>query len=107
MPIGRDGQWQLLRAAAMTSSKYIRPPESDETVRNRMRDGVLKGTHDRLHGYMPPLGIDPKTGELYKTMPVLKVLPPKHVSEDENNISDLHDYDNLNSHPDAAAARGA
>ena len=29
------------------------------------------------------------------------------ISEDENNISDLHDYDNLDSHPDAAAARGA
>ena len=50
MPTGMDGQWQLLRAAAMTNSKYVRPPESDATVRNRMREGVLKGTHDRLHG---------------------------------------------------------
>ena len=90
------------------TSKYVRPPESDETVRNRMRYGVLKGTYERLHGRgVFPLGIDPKTGELFKTMPVIKVLPPAHINEDENNISDLHDYDDLDSHPDAEAGRSA
>ena len=106
--MGLGQQRQLLRAAAMTSSKYVRPPELDTTVLNRMRYGVLKSTYERLHGRgVFPLGIDPKTGELYKTMPVLKVLPPEHVNADENNISDLHDYDDLDSRVDAAAGRGA
>ena len=86
----------VLREAAMTSSKYVRPPESDTTVLNRMRYGVLKGTYERLHGRgVFPLGIDPKTGELFKAMPELKVLPPDHVNEDEDNITDLRDYDFL------------
>ena len=38
---------------------------------------------------------------------MLKVLPPAHINEDEDNISDLHDYDDLDLRADAAAARGA
>ena len=77
MPIGMDGQRQLLRAAAMTSSKYVRPPESDTTVLNRMRYGVLKGTQGRLHGKEAaiPIGWDPNTGTIRTRMPVLKLLP--------------------------------
>ena len=85
------------------------PPEmTDAEMRRRMAREVLKATYARLHGRGAfPLGIDPKTGELFKTMPVIKVLPPEHVNEDEDNISDLHDYDDLDSRVDAAAARGA
>ena len=81
---------------------------TDAEMRRRMAREVLKATCQRLHGCgVFPLGIDPKTGELFKTMPVIKVLPPEHINEDENNISDLHDYDDLDSRVDATTARGA
>ena len=86
------------------------PPEMTdaEKMRRRMTLGVLRGTHDRLRGKEAsiPIGIDPKTGDLRTEMPVIKVLPPKHIDEGEDNISDLHDYDDLDSQVDAAAARG-
>ena len=84
------------------------PPEmTDAEMRCRMAREVLEGTKDRLEN-SPPIGWDPvnKT-DPHRACRCLKVLPPAHINEDEDNISDLHDYDDLDSRADAAAARGA
>jgi hypothetical protein len=75
--------------------------KSDETVRVEMAIGVLKGTHDRLHGKEAsiPIGIDPKTGDLFTDMPPISIKAPDNIDEDEDNISDLHDYDDLDKAP--------
>ena len=53
-----------------------------EKMRRRMALEVWRGTRDRLHGKEAsiPIGIDPKTGDLFTEMPPISIKAPDEAS---------------------------